>query len=544
MHDILDLDTLPEPLRYGLALGGAGRRHLTDMARAALARPETARLGLDLALAAWESAPLDGAMARLLQDMDSRMPFLERGVRQAVRAAASGWHPPADVSALAALAERRDHDGLRALLERRMAAEPANLFWRQHALDLAYLLADWDWTGRMLHSRWPEPLEPARTLVRADMHFQTGEHAVAAKLYQGVARLRPALFRLGTCRFLQGEDNQAQELWRQALERAPWNSSILLRLHDSLTGLDRPGRDSLPGGVCVCLYTCGRAPEVDATLAALFESSLEGARVLALDNASPAETAGVLKAWRDRSAGRLELVELPVNIGAPAARNWLKRLAGESGCAFTAYLDDDALVPPDWQASFADAVRAYPQAGVWGCKVVDLAAPCRVQHADVNLLPPGQGTRPEFAALCAQELDFGQFDALRPCLSVTGCFHLFRTERLLEAGDFDIRFSPTQYDDLDHDLRRAQSGSLAACQAHLRVRHARLSGSLAHRDAVATANGEGNMLKLAVKHPPERLGSVVAATAAALLTDLNLKARRVRRILEAKAAEARPGKNT
>jgi len=542
MPDILDLNALPEPLRYGLALGAVGRRHLTDMARAALARPETARLGLDIALAAWEAAPLDGALARLLQDMDARMPFLERSVRAAVRAAASGWHPPADVSPLSTLAERRDHDGLRAWLERRMAAEPGNLFWRQHALDLASLLTDWDWTARMLHARWPEQLEPARALVRADMLFQNGDWATAAGLYRQLGQLRPAVFRLGSCRFLQGEDREAQEHWIEALERAPWNVNALLRLHDSLAGLDRPGPGPLPGGVCVCLYTCGRAPEVDATLTELFGSSLEGARVLALDNASPPDTAEVLRAWRDRSAGRLELIGLPVNIGAPAARNWLMRLARDTGLAFTAYLDDDALVPPDWQARFADAVRTYPQAGVWGCKVVDLAAPGRVQHADVNLLPPGPGSRPELAALCAQELDFGQFDALRPCLSVTGCFHLFRTERLLEAGDFDIRFSPTQYDDLDHDLRRAESGSLAACQAHLRVRHARLSGSLARRDAVATANGEGNMQKLAAKHPPERIGSLVAAVSSALLADLDLKARRVRRILQARPDKPAPGR--
>ena len=47
--------------------------------------------------------------------------------------------------------------------------------------------------------------------------------------------------------------------------------------------------------------------------------------------------------------------------------------------------------------------------------------------------------------------DWGAYGLTRPCATVTGCCHLFPTDVLAATGGFDLRFSPTQYDDLDHD---------------------------------------------------------------------------------------------
>ena len=143
-------------------------------------------------------------------------------------------------------------------------------------------------------------------------------------------------------------------------------------------------------------------------------------------------------------------------------------------------------------------------------------------------LPPvagaaGQAPPPGLADLCGQDLDYGQFDYIRPCLSVTGCFHLLRTDRLAGDGGFDIRFSPSQYDDLDRDLRRAQSGGHAAYQGHLRVLHARLSGALLHQDRAATGVSQGNLLKLWAKHPGDARAALQAADHAALASDLAAK---------------------
>ncbi|MFP5222920.1 MAG: glycosyltransferase [Acidobacteriota bacterium] len=514
-----DWAVLPDNLRYGLLLGGVGKPHLTGLARAALNDTATLGLGLDLLLAAWEAGPLDGALAGALVSMDGRARFLPPRVRAMADAAAANWREPEQAGAvLAEHAARREHSALLDWLDANMRAQPQNLYWRRHLLDTAYLLCDWDRAESALADPWPQALAAAREAFRGDVLFQQGDFAGAERRYAAARPLRPSLFRRGQCLFRMGRPDEAAGQWRMALAQAPWNVNLLLRLHDRLAGLDTPGGDALPGSAAVCLYTSGKASELDATLAALFASELRGAAVVVLDNASPDATPQVLSAWKDRVGEALTAVTLPVNIGAPAARNWLMRHEAVASRDFTAYLDDDALVPPDWQARLAQAVRAYPRAGVWGCKVVDLAAPGRIQHAEVNLYGD-DGPEPSFATLSSQDLDFGQFDALRPCLSVTGCFHLFRADALRTCGDFDIRFSPTQYDDLDHDLRLSELGLTAVCQGHCGVRHARLSGALLNQNAQATGNSMGNLGKLAAKHPPRARLAMRLAVEQVLLED-------------------------
>ena len=516
---------LPEDLRYGLLLGGVGKPHLMDLARRALGSPDTARIGLDLLLGAWEAGPLDGGLARTLTSLDARTGFLPSGVRSAVDAAAANWREPADMVPMARMAAGREHARLLHWLGERFRQEPGNLFWRQHFLDLAYLLADWERALEVLKAPWPRGLEAVRDKCLGDVRYQQGDFGAARGFYASARLLRPARFRMGQCLFWLGQAEEATGQWHKALAQAPWNVNILLRLHDRILGLDQSGT-SLPGRVAVCLYTSGKARELDATLAALFASNLGEARVVVLDNGSRDATPEVLAAWKGRFGQTLEIITLPVNIGAPAARNWLAWFEEVQACDFVVYLDDDALVPPDWPGLFSRAVQAYPEAGVWGCKVVDLAAPGRIQHADINLLEDG-GADPAFATLCTQDLDFGQFDFVRPCLSVTGCFHLFRTSVFKECGDFDIRFSPTQYDDLDHDLRLAELGRSAVYQGQLAVRHARLSGALLHQDPQATGNSLGNLRKLSAKHPSQARQALLKRTAGIMLADVLAKSERV-----------------
>jgi hypothetical protein len=526
-----DWTGLPEELRYGLLLGGVGRTHLADLARWALGRPETAVLGLDLLLAAFEAGPLDGGLAGMLAGLDARAGFLSPGARAMAQAAAAAWREPEDAGNMADLAGTREYDRLLGLLREGFRKDPVNLFWSRHLLDLGYLLADWDAARRLVQEApWPGALKAARDKCLGDVAFQLGDFEAAGSHYKAARLLRPARFRLGQCLFRQGRLDEASREWRKALAQAPWNTNILLRLHDRLLDLDRPSatpRPPLPGGLAVCLYTSGKARELEATLGALYASDLDGARVVVLDNGSTDGTQQVLAAWRDRIGGALETIRLPVNVGAPAARNWLARHEAVAASRFTAFLDDDALVPPDWVGFFGRAVEAYPQAGVWGCKVVDLAAPGRIQNADVNFLDDS-GPDPVLASLCSQDLDFGQFDYIRPCLSVTGCCHLFRTSLLEETGDFDIRFSPTQYDDLDHDLGQAALGRTAVYQGGLTVRHARLSGALLNRDRAATGVSLGNLRKLSAKYPPEARRTMRQGVARAMLEDVLAKQGRVR----------------
>ena len=520
-----DFRALPPRLRSGLLLGGAGRPHLAGLARLALAGPRTTSLGLDILLAAWENSPLDGSLAAALTAFDARAGFLPASVRAAVQAVHAAWKPPQDASRLAHLTAGKRHTELLDWLLDGLAREPDNLFWRQHCLDLAFLLADHGAVGKALAQAWPAPLAGVRHRLEADLLFQQGRYGEAAREYaKAAADNRPAVARLGQSLFLQGFGEEAALHWRAAYRRSPWNINLLLRLYDRVRGLDSPCGQTLDGGVTVCLYTCGKAAELDGALSSLWESARTGVRVVVLDNGSPGEdVARVTGKWRERSGGAVCGVRLPVNIGAPAARNWLLRHEWVAQSPFVAFLDDDALLPPSWQARMAQAVAEKPDAGIWGVKVVDLACGGRIQTAEIHLLEEGPGQAPAFSSLCTEDLDYGQFDYLRPCLAVTGCFHMYRQDALASCGDFDIRFSPTQYDDLDHCLRLAANGRLPVYTGHVAVRHARLSGALLDVDAAATGISRGNLVKLAAKHSLEARAALRHRAEHALLADTGTK---------------------
>lgn len=73
---------------------------------------------------------------------------------------------------------------------------------------------------------------------------------------------------------------------------------------------------------------------------------------------------------------------------------------------------------------------------------------------------------------------------------------MFRTAELLQGGGFSLSLSPSQYDDLEHDLRRAREGRMACYTGFLPVRHMKRSGKAVRMGAAQFGNGLGNRYKL------------------------------------------------
>ncbi len=144
-----------------------------------------------------------------------------------------------------------------------------------------------------------------------------------------------------------------------------------------------------------------------------------------------------------------------------------------------------------------------------------------IQHADHHLEIPEQGNGDP--ALFVQSLDAGLFDYLRPCDSVTGCCHLFRAKTLEKSGGFDIRLSPSQYDDLEHDFRLLKDGGYAVYQGHLQVLHRKRSGLASHTSPQSEGNALGNKFKLQAIHTNEELMELQLAGRKRLLDDIRAK---------------------
>ncbi len=513
----LPLSALPESLRRHLLAAATGKNHLADAARAALscasADPQNAAPLLDLArelfAAAWLCDPLDGTTAADLAEFDRRLPGLSREAAKCAVMAANlcavrpGYSVPPK---LARLEEAGDYPALRDWLENERRIAPGNGFLAWNLFYHALANSDFSRASGVAESLARVPgLAPALNALRGDALFLAGEYEDAAKAYLALDAVLPnlRLGRAGEALFRAGQAERGLECMRRAVMNAPSLVNDALRLYDLTRGVDRK-RAPLPGKTAVLLYSYNSADKLALTLENLFAGFAESPAdviVRVLSNGSKDGTEEIVRGFAERFGDRFAGIYLPVNVGAAPARNWLMHLPEVEDCAFAAYLDDDAAPPPGWLDAFGAAVAASPQAGVWGCRTVDYANPANMQQADLSLLPPREGETVfsmSQAAMCA--FDFGQFSYLRPAASVTGCCHLFRTDVLEECGEFDIRYSPTQFDDLDHDLRLVLSGKAPVYQGHLKVAHMKTSGLGLHKSRAGSANMAANMYKLKHKY--------------------------------------------
>lgn len=540
-------ETLPEPLRRSILIGTDGRYQLLGLAQEALESTDeqVVMLGVDFLLAAFENDPLDGAIAGQILHVVQNSPLVSDGVKDLLRATTEAAGEAPDTRYLGRLKLAGDLDGVRRYIAERLDEGPGGLHWLKEAVALGAYRGEWDWVRTIVHDFRGEAPAWALAKLKGDMALMAGDYDAAMEAYaESLNTVETALVftRLGETMRRAGKMDEAHAAWVRSLTMRPWQVNLLMRLHDSI--LAKPGvSNTLDGSLAILLYTYNKADDLDATLATLAASdaiagnaSADSCVIRVLDNGSTDATAEVLKKWEETlGSERFGVVRLPVNVGAPAARNWLLGLDDVRACKYVAYLDDDAHVPANWLDVLASAAARYPDAGVWGGRVVEASNPAVLQSVDHHLAdPPPKATQPDpetldyqrrfkVSNLQHQDLDFGQFDYCRPCHSVTGCCHLFLRERLEASGPFDIRFSPTQYDDIEHDMRLCKAGRFPVYQGLLRVNHAKRSGRESRTDPKATAGAMANLYKLQMLYSKDELTAMRARLTDALAEDVAAK---------------------
>ena len=126
---------------------------------------------------------------------------------------------------------------------------------------------------------------------------------------------------------------------------------------------------------------------------------------------------------------------------------------------------------------------------------------------------------------CAECLVPAQLNYRRLAASVTGCCHLFRVETLAGMGGFDLHFSPSQFDDLDLDLRQLGQGRGAAYLGDVQVTHLRPSNHFLPLSEGARQRSENHRALLEARHA-DVLDKLTGPQAALVRADL--AARRLR----------------
>ncbi|EKO39478.1 MAG: putative glycosyltransferase [Solidesulfovibrio magneticus str. Maddingley MBC34] len=526
---------LPGPLSRLLAVGGSGAGLIPLRDAALAAGPAQAVLGAALALDAWAETPLDPAAAAVAARLGGDSP---QALAAALVAAAAG--PAGPEPYYERLAGRRDTGRMVAYLLERCRKERAEPSWLARLARIAPMLPAGDDLAEAegVLAAAPGPLAAPGAMAAGELALLAGRAEAAETHLRRALALLPtgaAAFRLAEALLAQGRRGEALAAYAVARDFRPWDTLLAARAADVAAGRDT-ALARLPGSLAVVLY-CWNAPDLlaaalDALAASDWRHAL-GAKVVVLDNGSPdGVVSAVAAAVAAAFGGRLSTLRLPVNVGAPAARNWLAALPEVRESDYVAYLDDDAYVPPDWLGRFGAAVAAAPGAGVWGCRVAAKDAPRFIQCGDAHLLPTPRGegafgrgfelARPWLAAP-----DWGQLRVARPCASVTGCCHLFARPALDAVGGFDIRFSPTQYDDLDHDLRLLLRREVPHYWGHLTVVHAKTTGAAGQPGGSAWGSGFANQLKLHGKYDDDAVAAASDAAFAALAADREEKLRQL-----------------
>ncbi|BBD09294.1 glycosyltransferase family 2 protein [Desulfovibrio ferrophilus] len=275
--------------------------------------------------------------------------------------------------------------------------------------------------------------------------------------------------------------------------------------------------------VCIYLYTWNKATIFEQTLDSLSKTRLGNAKIKVLINGCTDRSLEVAKAAREKFPNNdFEIIETPINIGAPAARNWLINHGDTWESDYVAFLDDDVTIQEDWLDHFLTVMESDSGIGVVGAKIVAPGSPVKLQYLFRHVDVATETMLKMSLESPIGEYDTGLYNIVREARSVMGCQHMFRVDALKQVPQFDIQFSPSQVDDIEHDLMLCLKGFKIMYTGHVSCIHHQSSGVGQNASSLTMkkmGNAIGNDLKLCFKHF-ENLGKLAKMDSLSLVGPL------------------------
>ncbi len=178
-------------------------------------------------------------------------------------------------------------------------------------------------------------------------------------------------------------------------------------------------------------------------------------RLTVVDNASHDGTAEYLKKHYPL---KCHLIQSGRNLGFSGAANLAIR---NTANPWTVFLDDDVVVTPGWLEKLHRRAAATAKVGIVGPKV--LFPDNRIFCAEFSINP--------FRSAGWGEKDLGQRDYFKEVDALPGPCWLMPRPVLQEVGDFDERFFPCQYEDIDYCLRVRLAGYKVLYDGRIKIIH-------------------------------------------------------------------------
>lgn len=408
---------------------------------------------------------------------------------------------------ISALNLKEHAEDARTFLEQLIRAHPDHIAAAQYALSVDRHLG-------IAHGQWQDVFTCPPAL-RRDWNIHLFNHYATLSEYDRAMdlwpKLKPDMLRetslnLAAEMFVaRGDTSTGLELYRASLAQDPRQTPARLRMRE----LENPfvPNAELPKkcSVSICLYSWNKGELLGQTLKGLSLSAIGTARIHILLNGCTDNSREIvnesLALFPDNE---VVIHDLHVNIGAPAARNWLLGLPEVQVSDYVAFLDDDVTVSEDWLASFLTIAEADPTVGVVGCKVLHPETPAMYQYLFRHVAIAGYGLLRMSLHAPVGGYDNHAYDFIRETRNVMGCLHLLRTEavRNISAG-FDIRFSPSQVDDIDHDIAVCLEGYKVMYCGTTACIHHQSSGETfgrPHHDNTVSDHAMANDIKFFFKH--------------------------------------------
>lgn len=376
---------------------------------------------------------------------------------------------------------------------------PGNLAMAEMLLELT-LMFDYDLEKWLPHFE-PHPL--LKSDWQAHMVFQAskqGKHDLAIELWESFQKSDFAcgdntLNYMGVSFAKTGDTNMARELYKHSLTLDPTQEPVK-RLVSEIDTPFTVRDDALEDNpVPILIYSYNKARLLEMTLESVCQSDLGKSDIIVLLNGCTDDSRDVVKraigTYRDHN---IELLDIPINMGAPAARNYLlDHVFKTRQFKYLAYLDDDVTLPADWLKSLVTAIEEDEQIGAVGCRVLTPEGLLQQYlYRDVTIVKPGLFRLGWPAPYCSRTI--GMYDVRRDVHTVMGCCHLIRRECFEKVPGFDIQFSPTQLDDVSFHLDLGLNGWKVRYLGQLECMHYRSTGFEGRNDKV-NGSAMGNDVK-------------------------------------------------
>ncbi len=416
---------------------------------------------------------------------------------------------PALMQRLDKLLEAHRLDAARGLLLDLLTAKPGMLWLADQLLQLDDLAdrAEPEWLDRF---QCPPPLLGLWQARLCNFYARAQQWGAAVACWSAV----PEQWRTETlcnlaaeAHYRVGQQARAQELFALSLAKDPLQAPVRHRLaalqYPLVPDRGLPERRR----TAIHLYSWNKAELLAETLASLARTHIGQARIQVLLNGCSDGSRELVQGFQDGAlAGRLECIELPVNVGAPAARNWLAAHPASRESDYVAYLDDDVELPEDWLCALLTRLEQHPEAGVVGCKILTPGEPPTLQYLFRNLAVVRDDVFRLSLDTPNDRKDTHLYDFTRLTHNVMGCCHVFRREALAACPTFDLRYSPSQMDDIAHDFELLLHGFQVLYCGEVACLHKQKTGGTAMKgsDIIQWGNVMGNDVKFFHRYYAQR----------------------------------------